>query len=113
MVDVVEIDVFNIYQVMMFGMCCVVEGVVYVVQFVCIDGNVVFKGLFCLVQVLVGGDVLDCVIMVVLILVKVSCDCYMLVLYEQYFEYGFDQYKGYGILVYLVVLCMYGFCLQY
>lgn len=84
LVDVDIIDCLNIYQVILQGMCDVVVVVVYVVGFVCIDGNVVFKGLVLLVQVLVGGDGIDCVIMVVLILVKVLCDCYMQDVYVCY-----------------------------
>lgn len=110
-VEIEEIDCINIFQVIMVGMSCVVVGLFLMVYEVLVDGNVLLCDLFCVGCVIVGGDVLELVISVVLILVKVSCDCLMMQLDVEYFGYGFVVYKGYVMFVYLDVFQCLGLCL--
>lgn len=65
------------------------------------------------VEVIVSGDVFVLSILVVLIFVKVMCDCMLVDLYECFLVYGFNVYVGYGIVKYFVVLCEYGLCEVY
>lgn len=107
-----EIDEFNILYVSMLVMCCVVEVFFMLFMLVLIDGNCCLVMSICF-EVIVKGDDKVLVILVVFIFVKIVCDVVLLVLYDVYLYYGFDCYKGYLILLYLEMLCLYGVLLVY
>lgn len=106
-VELYEIDELNILYVIMLVMQCVVVGLSIVFEFVLIDGNCCLL-LLMFFQVVVKGDSWVVEISVVFILVKVICDVEMVMLDFVFFYYGFVQYKGYFIVVYLQKLQEYG-----
>lgn len=96
----------------MFVMQCVVEGFSVILWLVLIDGNCCLKlVVFCVL--VVKGDSQVLVIVVVLILVKVSCDWEMVELDWVYLGYGMVGYKGYLIVVYFEVFFCFGLMLIY
>lgn len=111
-VMVEEIDWLNILQVMFFVMQWVVVGLVVCLIGVMVDGNCCLK-LDILSEVVVQGDGKIVLIVVVFILVKMVCDVGMLDLYVLYLNYGFDCYMGYLMVVYFVVLEVFGVLLVY
>jgi ribonuclease HII len=89
-----EIDSLNILQASLLAMKRAVEALSIQPHKALIDGN---KSPMLSIpsQAIIGGDDLEICISAASILAKVTRDRQMLVLHEQYPEYGFSTHKGY------------------
>lgn len=102
-----EIDRLNILQAAMLAMRRAVDGLSVVPTLALIDGN------RCPVmsirsEAIVKGDDKVPAISAASILAKTARDAAMLVLHEQYPQYGFDRHKGYPTALHLDRLRKYG-----
>ena len=71
------------------------------------------RGLPCPAEAWIGGDGRDRTIMAASILAKVSRDRAMIVLHQQWPQYGFAEHKGYPTPAHLVALAQHGPCPQH
>lgn len=90
-----EIDRLNILQATFLAMRRAVEGLGVKPKLVLVDGNR-NPELPVHSRLVVKGDGTSACIAAASILAKVSRDCYMAELAEQYPQYGFEKHKGYG-----------------
>jgi len=105
--DVEEIDDLNILHATMLAMKRAVEGLSPAAEYALIDGNRC-PAISCGSQAVVKGDQRVEAIGAASIIAKVTRDHEMLVLHEQYPEYGFNQHKGYGTRVHMEALQQHG-----
>jgi len=105
--NVEEIDTINILHASMLAMKRAVESLNILPDYVMIDGNRC-PDLNCRMQAVVKGDQRVAAISAASILAKVSRDNDMLVLHQQYPEYGFDSHKGYPTKQHMQALSQYG-----
>jgi len=117
-VEAEEIDRINILQATLAGMRRALEGVVHAVGggHAClarVDGNHLPRDLPCPAEAWIGGDARDRTIMAASILAKVTRDRAMVVLHEQWPQYGFAAHKGYGTPAHLAALAAHGPCPQH
>lgn len=108
--SVQEIDSLNILQATMLAMRRACQGLALQPGQALIDGNRVPQGLACAAQAVVQGDALVPAISAASILAKTARDADCLVLHEQYPQYEFDRHKGYGTVIHLERLKLYGPC---
>lgn len=92
--EVEEIDRINILQASMLAMQRAVEGLKIAPHLVLVDGNRCPK-LPCKSRAIVQGDKTEPTISAASIIAKVTRDREMLVLDQQYPQYGFAKHKGY------------------
>jgi ribonuclease HII len=108
-VDVAEIDRYNILQATLLGMERAVGKLDPKPDRVLVDGNRAPRLPFD-VQTIVGGDRLVQAISAASILAKVHRDGLMVSLHDRYPDYGFDRHKGYPTAVHLERLETLGAC---
>jgi len=92
--EVEEIDEINILQASLLAMSRAVAALSIAPAHVQVDGNQC-PSVHCTVEAIVKGDALIPAIGAASILAKVARDRELLVLDEQYPQYGFAQHKGY------------------
>lgn len=105
--EVEEIDRINILQATFLAMQRAVAGLTVVPQLALIDGNQIPK-LPCAARAIIQGDQTEPAISAASILAKVARDREMVMLAQQYPEYGFAQHKGYPTKDHLAALANYG-----
>lgn len=105
--DVHEIDEINILQASLLAMQRAVEALNIKPELALIDGNKCPQ-LFCPTKAIIGGDKTVPEISAASILAKVARDAEMLILDQQYPDYGFAQHKGYGTKQHLIALKKFG-----
>jgi ribonuclease HII len=93
--SVAEIDQLNILQASLLAMHRAVAALPIKPDEILIDGTHVPKHLDAPARAIVGGDRLVLAISAASILAKVTRDRQLLVLDQQYPQYGFAQHKGY------------------
>ncbi len=108
-----EIDLLNIFQATMAGMCRAVAGLAPAAHEALIDGNKVPPQLCCRGRAIVGGDALEPAISAASILAKVSRDRLMVAMDAQHPGYGFAVHKGYPTPMHLASLQRLGPCSQH
>lgn len=102
-----EIDQLNILQASMLAMQRAVENLAILPDFVLVDGNRLPKWSYPS-QAVVKGDSLVAEISAASILAKVARDQEMLLLDQQYPQYGFAKHKGYPTKLHLEKLAQFG-----
>ncbi len=105
--DVKEIDTVNILQASMLAMQRAVAGLSMSVDYVVVDGNRV-PDFGCDADYLVKGDDKLNAIKAASIIAKVARDEEMILLDDQFPEYGFARHKGYATRAHLDALKQYG-----
>ena len=113
MVEVTEIDQYNILQATLAGMRRAVAGLHLQPDEVLVDGNQLPQDLPCHGRAIVGGDALEPNISAASILAKVSRDQRMIALDRDYADYGFAKHKGYPTASHLEALKRFGPCPQH
>lgn len=106
--EVAEIDKINILQATMLAMGRAVTQLGIVPQLVLIDGNRCPTGLPCASRAIIQGDQLEPAISAASIIAKVTRDREMLVLDQQFPQYGFAQHKGYPTKAHITALHQHG-----
>jgi ribonuclease HII len=107
--EVEEIDRINILQASLLAMKRAVESLSMTPNLALIDGNK-SPQLTCETKTIIGGDSLEPAISAASILAKVTRDREMVVLDQQFPQYGFAKHKGYGTAAHLAALQKYGPC---
>ncbi|NMH59701.1 ribonuclease HII [Alteromonas ponticola] len=102
-----EIDSLNILHATMLAMTRAVDNLIIKPTFVRVDGNRVPDWSYA-AQAVVKGDSLHAEISAASILAKVERDNDMLVLHEQYPQYGFNGHKGYPTPAHFTALAEHG-----
>lgn len=105
--DVKEIDTVNILQASMLAMQRAVAGLSMSVDYVVVDGNRV-PDFDCDADYLVKGDDKLDAIKAASIIAKVARDKEMILLDDEFPEYGFARHKGYATRAHLDALRQYG-----
>ena len=105
--EVEEIDNINILQASLLAMQRAVEKLIIKPELALIDGNKC-PVLNCKTQAVIQGDKTVPAISAASILAKVTRDKEMLLLHEQYPQYGFAKHKGYGTKIHLDALHQFG-----
>ena len=103
-----EIDQLNILQASLLAMCRAVEALHIQPQHVLVDGNKIPQGLSMSCEAIVGGDALHAEISAASILAKVTRDRQMVVLDQQYPQFGFAQHKGYPTKMHFAAIAEHG-----
>ena len=103
-----EIDQLNILQASLLAMCRAVEALHIQPQHVLVDGNKIPHGLSMSCEAIVGGDALHAEISAASILAKVTRDRQMVVLDQQYPQFGFAQHKGYPTKMHFAAIAEHG-----
>lgn len=107
--EVEEIDTLNILQATLLAMRRAVSGLSIVPHLALVDGNQDPKLGF-ETRTIVDGDCLEPAISAASILAKVTRDREMLLLHEQFPQYGFAKHKGYPTKDHMQALDKYGPC---
>lgn len=102
-----EIDTINILQAALLAMKRAVEGLKIVPDLALIDGNQA-PVLACETRTIIQGDLTEPVISAASVLAKVSRDREMVMLDQQYPQYGFAKHKGYATVDHISALEMHG-----
>lgn len=105
--EVEEIDEVNILQASLLAMQRAVEGLSLRPTHALIDGNRCPK-LSCPATAIIKGDATEPAISAASIIAKVTRDREMLLLHEQYPQYGFAKHKGYPTKDHLAALDVHG-----
>ena len=103
-----EIDQLNILQASLLAMRRAVEALHIQPQHVLVDGNKIPQGLSMSCEAIVGGDALHAEISAASILAKVTRDRQMVVLDQQYPQFGFAQHKGYPTKMHFAAIAEHG-----
>lgn len=103
-----EIDQLNILQASLLAMRRTVEALNIQPQHVLVDGNKIPQGLSMSCEAIVGGDALHAEISAASILAKVTRDRQMVVLDQQYPQFGFAQHKGYPTKMHFAAIAEHG-----
>lgn len=103
-----EIDQLNILQASLLAMRRAVEALDIQPQHVLVDGNKIPQGLSMSCEAIVGGDALHAEISAASILAKVTRDRQMVVLDQQYPQFGFAQHKGYPTKMHFAAIAEHG-----
>lgn len=90
-----EIDEINILQASLLAMRRAVEALKIQPEHVLVDGNKVPQGLVMSCDAVIGGDAIHAEISAASILAKVARDREMVMLDQQYPQFGFAKHKGY------------------
>ena len=102
-----EIEELNILGATMLAMNRAIAQITPPPELALIDGNR-NRGIEVLSRCIVKGDARCADIAAASILAKVTRDRYMLLLAEEYPQYGFEQHKGYGTAAHYAALRAYG-----
>ena len=105
-----QIDETNILQASLFAMKTAAENLDVTPEHIFVDGNKNLVDCFCSNTAIIKGDSRVAEISAASILAKVERDAQMLVLHEQYPEYGFDKHKGYPTRAHREILISIGPC---
>jgi len=105
-----QIDEMNILQASLYAMRTAAETLDTRPDHVFVDGNKVLPDCFCETTAIIKGDSRVAEISAASILAKVERDAQMLILHEQYPEYGFDKHKGYPTKAHREILIQVGPC---
>ena len=105
-----QIDEMNILQASLYAMKTAAENLDVTPEHIFVDGNKNLVDCFCDNTAIIKGDSRVAEISAASILAKVERDAQMLVLHEQYPEYGFDQHKGYPTRAHREILNSLGPC---
>jgi ribonuclease HII len=105
--DVAEIDELNILQASLLAMKRAVEALHLVPTLALVDGNCAPK-LICPVTTIIKGDQTEPAISAASILAKVARDREMVMLDQQFPQYGFAKHKGYPTKDHIAALELYG-----
>ena len=108
-----QIDEMNILQDSLFAMRTAAEKLSARPDHVFVDGNKTLPDCFCENTAIIKGDSRVAEISAASILAKVERDAQMLVLHEEYPEYGFDKHKGYPTKQHREILQAIGPCPQH
>jgi ribonuclease HII len=108
-----QIDELNILQASLLAMRTAAENLKVKPDHVFVDGNKTLPDCFCGNTAIIKGDSRVAEISAASILAKVERDAQMLVLHEQYPEYGFDRHKGYPTRAHREILGSIGPCPQH
>lgn len=103
-----EIDELNILQASLLAMRRAVEALDVQPDHVLVDGNKIPQGLKMGCEAIVGGDALHAEISAASILAKVTRDRQMVMLDEQYPQFGFAKHKGYPTKAHFEAIAEYG-----
>jgi ribonuclease HII len=104
-----EIDSINIFQATMLAMRRAVEALSTVPTIALIDGNRSPKMEIRCHPIVEGDDKVHA-ISAASILAKTARDASLVLLHEQYPQYGFDQHKGYSTALHMERLKLHGAC---
>lgn len=107
--EVAEIDSVNILQATFLAMRRAIEALTIIPQLALVDGNQDPK-LFCETKTIINGDQLEPVISAASIIAKVTRDREMLLLDNEFPQYGFAKHKGYPTKTHMAALEQYGPC---
>lgn len=107
--DVEEIDHINILQATFLAMQRAFAGLKILPELALIDGNQIPK-IPCTAQAIVKGDQTEPAISAASILAKVTRDREMILLDQQFPQYGFAKHKGYGTDIHMAALEAHGPC---
>ncbi|MGV0953476.1 MAG: ribonuclease HII [Fluviibacter sp.] len=103
-----EIDQINILQATFLAMRRAVAALTLTPAHALIDGNRIPQGLLCTAEAIVKGDAKEPAISAASILAKTFRDAQLLVLDQQYPDYGFAQHMGYPTVAHLAALKRHG-----
>lgn len=110
--EVEEIDKINILQATLLAMQRAVLNLNIAPELALVDGNQT-PALSCRTIAIVKGDEKEPAISAASIIAKVTRDHEMLILDQQFPEYGFAQHKGYATEYHLAMLTQYGPCVMH
>jgi ribonuclease HII len=105
--DVAEIDELNILQASLLAMKRAVEALHLAPTLALVDGNCAPK-LICRVTTIIKGDQTEPAISAASILAKVTRDREMVMLDQQFPQYGFAKHKGYPTKDHMAALELHG-----
>ena len=105
-----QIDEMNILQASLFAMKTAAENLDIRPDHIFVDGNKNLIDCFCKNTAIIKGDSRVAEISAASILAKVERDTQMLILHEQYPEYGFNKHKGYPTKAHREILNSIGPC---
>ena len=105
-----QIDEMNILQASLFAMKTAAENLDIRPDHIFVDGNKNLIDCFCDNTAIIKGDSRVAEISAASILAKVERDAQMLILHEQYPEYGFNKHKGYPTKAHREILNSIGPC---
>lgn len=103
-----EIDEMNILQASLLAMRRAVEGLNILPQHVLVDGNKIPQGLAMNCDAVIGGDSIHAEISAASILAKVTRDREMVILDQQYPQFGFAKHKGYPTKAHFEAIAVHG-----
>lgn len=103
-----EIDEMNILQASLLAMRRAVEGLNISPEHVLVDGNKIPQGLTMSCDAVIGGDSIHAEISAASILAKVTRDREMVILDQQYPQFGFAKHKGYPTKVHFEAIAVHG-----
>ncbi len=105
--EVEEIDTINILQAALLAMKRAIDSLSTEPDLVLVDGNRCPDTQYqC--QAIIKGDALVTAIGAASIVAKVTRDREMILLHDEFPQYGFDQHKGYGTKAHLTALRQFG-----
>lgn len=104
------IDRANIFQATFLAMKKALSALKNKPNFILIDGKFIIPNSSYEQKAIIKGDSKIFSIIAASIIAKVTRDCIMMKMHEQYPEYGFDQHKGYGTKLHQETLKKYGPC---
>ena len=107
------IDEMNILQASLFAMKSAVDKLAMRPDHVFVDGNKTLVDCCCDNTAVIKGDSRVAEISAASILAKVERDAQMVLLHDQYPEYGFDKHKGYPTQLHREILNEIGPCPQH
>jgi ribonuclease HII len=108
-----EIDDMNILQASLLAMRRAVEALKIPPDHVLVDGNKIPQGLEMSCDAVVGGDAIHAEISAASILAKVTRDREMVILHQQYPQFGFAQHKGYPTKAHFEAIAVHGVIQQH
>lgn len=103
-----EIDEMNILQASLLAMRRAVEGLNISPEHVLVDGNKIPQGLTMSCDAVIGGDSIHAEISAASILAKVTRDREMVILDQQYPQFGFAKHKGYPTKAHFEAIAVHG-----
>lgn len=103
-----EIDEMNILQASLLAMRRAVEGLNILPEHVLVDGNKIPQGLAMSCDAVIGGDSIHAEISAASILAKVTRDREMVILDQQYPQFGFAKHKGYPTKAHFEAIAVHG-----
>ena len=103
-----EVDEMNILQASLLAMRRAVEGLNISPEHVLVDGNKIPQELAMSCDAVIGGDSIHAEISAASILAKVTRDREMVILDQQYPQFGFAKHKGYPTKAHFEAIAVHG-----